>query len=242
MRFYGSASRDFRTPKGNTVTMTYRPDTSDWNTIWSCLPEDEYGLARLDLTGFAADIGGHIGGVTLALLADNPALHVIAIEAVPENAELLWNNVEANGFGDRATVINGAAGKEAGTARIHYRYTGNETAEHHAFIGNIGLFPGFGPDNCPNEIPHEHADVPVVPLADLVDNRLLSFMKIDCEGGEWDFFDTEPANLRRLARIHGEWHPTTGHTQADFTALLPGFEITYTGPEAGPQGFAAVLR
>lgn len=237
MRTYQTDTRSFTTPKGNTAIVTYRLDTSDWNTVWSCLTEDEYGLRDLSVSGRAADIGAHIGGVTLALLADNPDVHVIAIEAVPENAQLLLTNLAHNGWTDRATVYNAAAGSEVGgTARIHFRYVGNETAEHHAFIGNIGMVVGFGVDHCPVDIIHEHADVPIITVGEL---GQLTFCKIDCEGGEWAFLD---GDLSGIDRMHGEWHPTEGRTQADFSILMDGFDIAYTGPEAGPQGFTATRR
>ncbi len=242
MKPYQTEVRMFRTPKGGRVGMRYRLDSSDWNTLTSCLTEDEYKLAGLDLTGSALDIGGHIGGVTLGLLADNPRLVVIAVEPVPANYELLIENLIENGLDNRAIVINGAVGRDEGTTRVHYGYRGSEFAEHHAFIGNIETLQATGPDNCPSEWPHEHAEVPIVTLAGLVDERPFTLMKIDCEGGEWAFLDgATPAQLDRIGRIHGEWHPSGGkHTQAQFSALLPGWKILYIGehPE-GPQGFAA---
>jgi FkbM family methyltransferase len=234
------SSAVFYTPRGREVTMTYRPDTSDWNTIWSCLEEDEYELRPLYMNGEALDVGAHIGGATVALLADNPYLRVIAIEALPENVALLRANLASNGLADRATVIHGAAGAGSGTTRIHYGYTGSEHATHHAFIGNLALYQGRGPDHCTTEVEHEHVDVPTVAITAL---PTVAFAKIDCEGGEWAF-------LRGCAipRIHGEAHPTDGHRMADLYDLLPGYDITWatppagTDPTMGPLGFEAVLR
>ena len=57
----------FRTPRGRSVSLSYREDTNDYNALRSCLDEDEYRLAELTLTGTALDVGAHIGGVTVAL-------------------------------------------------------------------------------------------------------------------------------------------------------------------------------
>src|SRR5688500_12720216 len=117
----------FRTPRGQNVTMAYREDSSDWNTIRSCLDEDEYRLAELHLTGTALDIGAHIGGATIAMAVDNPDLHVVSVEAVPPNVELLRANVVRNGLSDRVTVVHAAAGKGQ-TATIRWGFEGNESA------------------------------------------------------------------------------------------------------------------
>lgn len=241
MKDYATASAVFRTPRGNPATMTYRLDTNDWNTTWSCLNEDEYALARLpELSGTALDIGAYTGGVTIALLIDNPGLRVTAVEPVPWNAALVRANADANGVGDRLTVIEAAVGEAPGTMHVHFGYEGTELAEHHAFVGNMSLVQGDSITDCPSDVPHLHAVVPTLTYADLVPPEGLAFVKIDCEGGEWGFL--AGADGERIGRLHGEWHPTGGKTQADFTALLAGYDITYSGPVGGPQGFEAVLR
>ena len=210
----------FRTPRGREVTMAYRTDSSDYNTIRSCLDEDEYRLAELTLSGFALDVGAHIGGATIALAIDNPELHVVAVEAVPPNVTLLRDNVERNGLSERVTILHAAAGKGQ-TATVRWAFEGNESADHHAFIGN-SLLPG--------PVKHRSELVPVVTLASLVDEYgPFAFAKVDCEGCEYDFL-TGPA-LSQVARYRGEEH----HGPLD----LPGFTITYTQPNT-PRGFEAV--
>lgn len=232
---YGErATYNWTTPKHNFARITYRLETSDWNTVASVmLPSDEYGLAALDLRGRAADIGAHIGAVTLALLLDNPDLHVTAVEPVPDNAALLRENLAANGVDSRCTVIEAAAGKGKTTV-IRYGYTGNESAEHHAYIGNSALvYPEGGGD-----LPHEERTVPVIKLADL---GPLDFVKIDCEGGEWGFL----AGTVKVPRIHGEAHPVLGHRAPDMADLLAKtHDVVFSGLnlDPGPCGFVAVAR
>src|SRR5437762_6973756 len=110
MNDYQEKTDQWVSPRGNPLTITYRLETNDFNTVSSCLTHDEYGLRGLQIDGLALDIGAYIGPVTLALLADNPDLRVIALEPVPDHVKLLQRNIEQNGISDRATVIAGAAG------------------------------------------------------------------------------------------------------------------------------------
>jgi tRNA G46 methylase TrmB len=90
----------FRTPRGRAASLYVREGTADHNNVYSCLNEDEYRLTDLDLgEGVALDIGAHIGGVTIALALDNPQAHIIAVEALGANVEVLRANVETNGVG-----------------------------------------------------------------------------------------------------------------------------------------------
>ena len=213
----------FRTPRGRSVELSYREDTNDYNTLRSCLDEDEYGLKDLHLSGIALDIGAHIGGVTIALLADNPDLRVVSVEAVPPNVELLRENV-ARLDTVRSTILHAAAGKGQ-TATVQWAFSGDEVGLHHAFIGNA-VMPESNLRGSRSEL------VPVVTLADLVDEYgPFAFAKVDCEGCEYDFLQG-PA-LSQVAIFRGEEHhgPLT----------LPGYSVTYTQPNA-PRGFEAVRK
>lgn len=193
---YDLLSAVWRTPKGNQATFFYRDDTSDWNTISSIMaPSDEYGLAALALSGLALDIGAHIGACAIALALDNPDLSIIAVEPVPPNCMLIQKNVAANGLDGRVIVRHGAAGR-SGSRVVRYGFKGNASDEHHAFIGDAR-------DAVP-EGKYVSLTVPELSLSDLT-TEPVSFVKIDCEGGEYDFLDTD---VSQVARIHGEWHPT----------------------------------
>ena len=236
MARYDVSPAEFRTPNGNPVSVYVREGTNDWNTAQSALNEDEYGLAQMHLLGLALDIGAHIGTVSLALAVDNPELLVIALEPIPENADLLRRNVEANGVTDRVAIIEGMAGAW-GWGQVSYGFRNSETALHHAFIGNSALG---------QQGEHRTADVPSYDL-----NRLLSgvpwyfrFAKIDCEGGEYDFLAASRDDLARVQEFRGEWHPLYGtRTRDDLRALLTEtHEVTFTGPIEGPGGFRALRR
>ena len=224
-----------KTPRGNDVVIWIRDNTSDWNTVYSVMTEDEYELAKLPLlAGLAVDVGAHLGSVSVALAIDNPELRVIAIEAIGENADLIRRNAAENHVEDRVEVWNLAASAPGiKTADVFWRAQGSETVEHHAFIGNSDLVYSHG------DAGHETETISCVNFGQI--GEPVTFMKIDCEGCEWGFL-SDPG-IKDVARIHGEWHPVNGHVQSDIVDLLsPSHDVTLTGPEAGPGGFVAVRR
>ena len=231
---YEVTEGSFRSPGGQALTVFYRKDTNDWNTVSATLTGDEYHLPR-GLSGRAVDVGGYLGTVGIALAADNPGLAVTIIEPVPPNAALIRRNIEANGLSDRVTLIEGAASGDHEPVTVWYGYRGNEAAEHHAFVGNSTLaYDGSG------ILPHEEVTYTPLTLADLLADGEIDWLKIDTEGAEWSFL-TGPVEMVR--EIVGEWHPVRGHTLADMAALLgPTHVVTFDGPQTGPGGFRAVRR
>lgn len=220
----------FSTPHSRPVRFHVRPDTSDWNTVNAITAVgDEYHLPE-GLTGWALDVGAHIGACTVALLVDNPELRVVAVEALPENVEMLWANLRQNRVQDRAIVLPGAAGRGVAPVRIGYGTDG-----HHDYIGSA---------SSPGE---REVVVPVVTLGDVllaiadaakgekVDE--IAWAKIDCEGCEYPFFDSDLVGFIR--HIEGEVH--FGSTRLE-ELLAPSHDVTFPGdnPDFGP--FVAVRR
>ncbi len=226
----------FRTPNGIPTVAFCREGTNDQNTLTSCLTEDEYGLKDRKVSGIALDIGGHIGGVTLALLIDNPDLRVITVEPIPENADLLEYNAQKNEVADRLTLHQGAVGKRGEVIDIHYAYRGDENALHHAFIGNSALAGG--------DAEHLTASYTALGMDDLTTDDV-AWCKVDIEGGEYAFL-ADPG-VSRLAFITGEWHNVVPDgsigTPRRITELLGAtHDVTFHGQMQGPGGFTAVRR
>lgn len=221
----------FQTPNGRPAVFRYREDTNDWNTLWACLNEDEYGLRGLSGVRSAVDVGGYLGGVGIGLALDHPDARVLIIEPVPDNVDLIDWAIDANHVRGRVEVLAGAVG-DGSEIEVWYGYRGNEAAEHHAFVGNSTLAYDTGG-------PLEHDTVRYVSLTirDVVDRMDPDLLKIDTEGAEWAFLARDAA---LLPRIVGEWHPVRRHTRSEFADLLAAsHHVTFTGPEAGPGGFEA---
>lgn len=237
---YAESEGHWTTPNGNPIIVRFRQDTNDWNTIEACLgTNDEYGLKGREIEGTALDVGGYLGSVGIAIAVDHPQAQVIIVEPVPWNAELIRTNIARNQVGDRVTVFEGAVGKAGQkTSEIRYGYRGDVNLEHHAFVGNTSLAYDDG-----GITPHDTSDVPTLGLAELLRRykvKHVDFMKIDCEGGEWAFLDTD---LSKVGMIVGEAHAVRGHTGADIVDLLAQtHDVTLTGIPEGTCGFSAVPR
>lgn len=219
----------FRTPKGNAAQMDVRDGTSDHNTLFSCLTEDEYGLKELDLgEGVALDIGAHAGGVSVGLAVDNPRAKVIAVEALGANVGALRANVEANGVSDRVTVVHAIAGKTKGKGTVRWNFDQGESGQHHRFIANAHRMEGG-----------ETEEADVVTLAQLVKmaGGSVAFAKVDCEGCEYDVLNS-PA-VKDVAEFRGEFHAGFDNLAH---LLEPTHVVTMTSGTEAFGGFRAVRR
>lgn len=234
---YSETEGSFRTPKGNAIVFRYRQETNDFNTVNACTTEDEYGLRGLALSGHVVDVGGYLGSVGITVAVDNPDARVLIVEPVPDNARLIEYNAERNGVQDRVTVRRGAVGKGGEKVKVWFGYRGNESAEHHAFVGNSSLAYNHG-----GELEHDEKEYKAISLAEIVDELgEIDLLKIDCEGGEWAFL-TGPS-LGKVSRIVGEAHSVRGKQGGDIVAQLSAtHDVTLTGDPKGTCEFSAVLR
>ena len=241
---YRETEGQWVTPNGRPIVFRYRTDTNDWNTISSCLGDnDEYGLRGLKIDGPVVDVGGYLGSFGVTAAVDNPEAQVWIVEPVPYNAALIRQNAERNGVSDRVTVIEGAVGIGGESVDVWYGYRGTVTAEHHAFVGNSSLAYDHG-----GELEHDATTYVALGLDELVAlaGGRIALLKIDCEGGEWPFLVGE--SLGSVERIVGEAHAVRGHEGRDIIALLAvTHDVTLQpvpeDPEGkGTTGFTAVVR
>lgn len=233
---YGETSGLFRTPGGRPVTMTYRHETNDYNTLNASLNADEYALPR-GLSGVAVDVGGYLGSVAIGLALDNPGLRVIVIEPVPDNGDLIERNIAQNGLTERVTLIRGAVGSGGESVDVWYRYRGTMSAEHHAFVGNSSLAYDHG-----GELQHETISYEAISLPDLIAAYgPIAWMKVDTEGAEWAFLDTFA--VKDVHTIVGEAHAVRARQGQHIAALLGATHtVELFGDIEGTCEFRAVRK
>jgi FkbM family methyltransferase len=197
------------TPGKRPVVFACRDGTIDANiaiglNLWGGTVGDEYRMMDRQLSGWALDIGSHIGALAISAAVDHPDLQVIAVEVVPESADLIRQNAKRNHVADRVHVVNAAAGAPGQkTMRCHWGYTSREPespnyVSAHRLIAET--WAGFGK-------PEFARDMPVVSLDGLMAEygiAEVALMKIDCEGCEWHFLNT-PA-VAKVGTIVGEYH------------------------------------
>jgi len=198
-------------PLTTDIQWKYREDSSDLSVINSTMLHDEYGLKDLPpLSGWALDIGAHIGSVTVPLALDHPDLRIIAVEALSDNVEVLRENVANNDLTDRVIVKHAAIAAENGFTEVWSHFKKIEGVADpflydNRFIGNIYNKPGKHP-----EAEFHRETVEGITLSTLLeDYDILDvvFTKTDCEGGEWALLE-DPA-VAALHYIVGEYHDRT---------------------------------
>ncbi len=192
--------RLFTTPRGNSARLLVRPGTNDAMMSESAILGDEYRLKEIELVAgdVVLDIGAHIGMVAVAIALDFPEAKVVALEPVPENFDLLVENLRENGLLGRVEPIHGAASRpNAIGVEIAYDFEGGELETIHRFVGNQPMPPGT---------PQKTVTVDAYGLPDLVKRRGKSvrLIVIDAEGAEYDVL--RGASLSLVEEIRGEYH------------------------------------
>ena len=229
-----------RTPLGNVARICTRDTTNDGALAYGLMTGDEYRLADLPLlTGWAIDVGAHIGAITVALAIDNPGLRVIAVEALPQNVDMIIANRDANGLEQMVTVVHGAAAAPGdGPAAISFAWDRTDPAvidtpyvRESRYIGNMLREDQGG----------ETITVDPVSLDDLMDRfaiERVALVKIDCEGCEFRFLRSP--RIGDVERIVGEYHDRG--TWPELLAILEPTHVVTRRSEGMIALFDAVLR
>lgn len=223
--------QDFVTPWKYKIKATGREDTNDMNTLISCLNEDEYRIDRLPVIKnlhpdqIAIDLGAHIGGCSLALAARGYKTY--AVEMLPENIDLIKENIKLNNFEGQIIPMRAAiTGAPIANMTAYYSDTRVEAGRVHEFIGTtiMGKSPGSTGTNG------RSIEVAALSLEHLFKMHKIDrcdFLKIDIEGAEWEVVKNTPASvLNKVKRIAVEIEGLEEIVStSDFLKLLPeGFE------------------
>lgn len=202
-----------KTPNGRSIEYYCRETTNDAALVAGILGEDEYDLAGENISGWVIDVGAHIGIIALAIARDFPDTKVVAIEAVPANADIIQMSADLNSLTDRIFVESAAATKPGvESAAITYNYVSvgikdgtmptidEPYVRDCRYIGNIFEYPE-------GEQEATTVKVPAMSLSSIMAKYGMDevdLVKIDCEGCEYAFL-TDPAKAK-VKRIIGEFH------------------------------------
>lgn len=215
------------TPHERRYSMRIRPGTSDANTVMACAwGNDEYHLPT-GLTGWALDIGAHIGACTIPLLLDNPDLRVIAVEALPENVLLLNENALRNDVADRLTIVHGAASDTHDEVLIGY-----PDDDQHQYIGNAET--GSSPRGS---VRLKGITLGTVAALRPDPSEPFVWTKLDCERCEYRFLESSHVGL--LVFVTGEHH---AGIKGIHKLLGKTHDVTHTDGSPDFGHFEAVLR
>ena len=151
------------------------------------------------------------------------ARRVIALEPSSKSFELTCENVKLNGLEDRVTVLNAALSCRTGKIRLR-------KIEKSPSLNAIEPTDYFRATSQTSHIAFDsYEDVSTMTLADLFDMfhlEELDFLKLDCEGCEYDVIRTAPENLlRRVQHITMEFH--SGIQDLPTLLARSGFLVTF---------------
>ena len=135
------------------------------------------------------DVGANVGTYSL-LAARHCDAVVLAVEAAPETAELLRENVRLNDLRDKIKVIECAAGAQIGVVN---------------FTVDRGAMNQVADASFANSV----ASVELATLDHIVANRLPVMMKIDVEGYEGEVLDGAKLSLAKESLLAVQVETTT---------------------------------
>jgi FkbM family methyltransferase len=191
-----------------------------WIIKETCLDRDyERALSRLGEDWKIMDIGAGLGDFSIHAACGHPQRAVAAFEPFAESHRLLQENLVLNGIRN-VQAFPLAVGARSGPMLLETA-TGIAVQHSTAQAGDTG--------------PAEALRVEGITLAEAL--RVAGFdrcdlLKVDCEGGEYDIFQTATADVfDRIDRIVMEYHDDcTPHTHTELVDVL------------GKHGFAIHLR
>ncbi len=181
----------------NGTRYTLRPSTTDRGIINETWIRHDYspGGFEINPTDTVVDIGGHIGAFTVKAAKQAYQGRVFTFEPTSANFPLLQKNVQDNKL-TNVSLFKQAVAARRGTAQIAMA---TQNTGGHSLIAN--LF---------ESTPQPEETVATTTMADLfAENAItrINFLKIDCEGAEYEiFFGMAPDLLYRIDKIAMEYH------------------------------------
>lgn len=161
------------------------PELLDLLVLKETLFDDVYRLGELaDGPGLIVDVGAGIGDFTVFAASRLPRTWVVACEPNPQTFGVLERNVRRNGLSNvdiRCVAV--------GTQRTY-------TLGRDRWSAETSTFQTGGPT----------FQAPAVSLDELIGNRDVHLLKIDCEGAELDVLESLDHSIDRVRRIAVEYH------------------------------------
>lgn len=144
---------------------------------------------EIDRGDVVIDIGGNIGVFAAFVAVQDPNIKVFSFEPFPENAEYFERNISSSKLKNVTLYQKAVAGK-VGTRTLRV----SDSWVAHS-LGSEG--------SAANTI-----EVECVPLDDVLkETGYCSLLKIDCEGSEYEIFESASANtLQKINKVVCEFH------------------------------------
>jgi FkbM family methyltransferase len=228
-----SSSLTFRTRTGLVITCPNVPGARV--PMYEIFAEDCYHLSSFlgDAIGEpirVVDIGAHVGTFACELSRLAPRAEIHCFEPSPTTAAYLARNAAANGFASRIEVTEAAVTAEIGETRL---------------IDNGG---GSGLNHLASTQEQSGDGIAVNTTtfdAITADVGGAQFVKMDCEGGEYDLvLGSSPQSWDSVERVVIEYHPHPRHAWPELREWFAerGLKVLQDEPCAPEQGTAWLTR
>ena len=228
-----SSSLTFKTRTGLVISCPNVPGARV--PMYEVFAEDCYHLN--DFLGAAingplrvVDIGAHVGTFACELSRLAPQAEIYCFEPSPTTASYLARNVAANGFSSRIHVTEAAVTSEVGETRLLDNGGGSG-------LNRLASTQDGGGEGIAVRTTTFDALVAEVGGP--------QFVKIDCEGGEYDLvFGSSPQSWDTVQHLVMEYHPHPRHNWAELRTWFAerGLTVDTDEPVAPGQGTAWLSR
>lgn len=208
---------------GSPYSIIIREGTNDANTVLAIIAnQGEYGRIPEEpqYPGSIVDIGSCIGGFVRLALESNQPRTIIAIEPMIANVGMVQRNTRQFPQSSTNYLFNVAVGTSGHTA-----ISGPNGTSHndliHRFMGNVNDAKNNPSSRVVKSINLEE----FLTLNEIcTGTKQVFFMKIDCEGGEYPFFESATTEqIRNIKYIVGEFHAASVESP-DYMFLKHGYE------------------
>jgi FkbM family methyltransferase len=187
----------------NVHTRHNRSDLHMIDEIWAYRKYDYFGY-RVAPGDVVVDIGGNIGAFSLYAARIGGASRVFSFEPFPGNYKILSHNVEQNRLRN-VTCVNQAV---AGSRGLRTLRLNSEDSGSHSLVNG----------SCEHTI-----EVECCTLEDVFARYSLTkidYLKMDCEGAEYEILENAISRLPQIGRISMETHMIMGRKPEDLERLL----------------------
>ena len=184
--------------------------------LYEIFSDDAYRIGELtsglDADATIIDVGGQIGGFSMALAKAMPQARIHVYEASPTSAGYVSRNIDSNGLDSRVTVHATAMASETGS----FTFVDSGDAS--------GLNGLTAPEGLGSEV-----TVPATTFDEAVKGAggPVQLVKIDVEGAEYDIIlPSDKSSWADVRKVVMEYHPVEGHSLEELTDFFAAVGIT----------------